>query len=171
MRFLVIRSGSGWGGIVSRYIIDTEERVKIDLDKHFIITGEDIFDLKGVLDRIKKEISHLPEGVVDGLISPVSYEDILKRPTTSFDKNSRTNLDLSMFDLDWFENNIKICQIDIGGMPVFDMQCDDVFVLMEDKAIQVLRSTYPQIWIKDEQIREVFNKITGIDPAYETLIT
>ena len=171
MRFLVIRSGSGWGGVVSKYIIDTEESVKIDLDKHFIITGEDIFDLKGVLAQIKRSMSHLPEDVIDSLIPSVSYEDILKRPTTSFDKNSRTDIDLSMFDLDWFESNMKICQIDTGGMVVFDMQCDDVFVLMEDKAIQVLRSTYPQIWIRDEQIREVFNKITGICPMYETLIT
>jgi hypothetical protein len=40
MRILIVRSGSGWGGIVSRYLIDTTEKVMIDLYKCFELTKD-----------------------------------------------------------------------------------------------------------------------------------
>lgn len=35
MRVVVVRSGSGWGGVVSKYIIDTKEKVIVNLYKCF----------------------------------------------------------------------------------------------------------------------------------------
>lgn len=172
MRFLVIRSGSGWGGIVSRYIIDTEEQVKIDLDKHFATTGEDVFYLNTILDQIEKSVDIIILGKsIKSEMEEVSSTSIFKRPISSFSDDSKSNINLSMIDIEWFESNMNTCELDTGGMPVFDMQCDSVFTLIHDKVVQVLGSMYPQIWIKDEKLRCILNKITRIDPMYETLIT
>lgn len=170
MRFLIIRSGSGWGGIISRYIIDTKESIKIDLDKHFIITGEDIFDLKGLYERLKIYVE-ADDVTAIKFIDDNLYLDILSRPTSSFNKNSRSYIDLSGFDIEWFEENMKVCKISTGGTVVFDIQSDCVYALLNGECVQVLSSYYPQIWINDCKLRDMMNRITGIVPMYELFVT
>lgn len=50
MRILVVRSGSGWGGTVDRYIIDTTEKVYINLIKCFRITNDTVFLETGAIE-------------------------------------------------------------------------------------------------------------------------
>ena len=43
MRILIIRAGSGWGGVVARCLFDTKEKVCIDLVKCFRISKDSIY--------------------------------------------------------------------------------------------------------------------------------
>lgn len=43
MRILIIRSGSGWGGYVGRYLINTINKVVVDIYKAFDIIKADVY--------------------------------------------------------------------------------------------------------------------------------
>ena len=43
MRILIIRDGSGWGGVYGRCLFDTKEKVCINLDSCFKITKDPIY--------------------------------------------------------------------------------------------------------------------------------
>ena len=61
MRILVIRSGSGWGGVIARCLFDTKEKVCIDLVKCFNISKDSIyFDT----DCINLPISKFPKKAI-----------------------------------------------------------------------------------------------------------
>lgn len=59
MRIIVDRSGSGWGGYVSKYLIDTDEKIMINLYKCFDLTKDGRYFKYDIVDF---RLSEFPEG-------------------------------------------------------------------------------------------------------------
>lgn len=49
MRILIERCGSGWGGVVSKWLYDTDKKVKVDIIKCYRVTKDNKFFERNVL--------------------------------------------------------------------------------------------------------------------------
>ena len=167
MRLLVIRSGSGWGGIYSKYIIDTDLSVLIDIDKHNSLTDDDCCCISiEKLQDIINSVNNISNGDDSNY-----YESAIRKPISEFDNRAVKHIDFGELDVSNLEDRLSRAVICHSKNSIFDIQVDDVYALINDKVTHLVSTSYPLVWIDNEELRSIIIKITGIDGTYTMFLT
>ena len=111
MRILIVRSGSGWGGIVCRYMIDTSEKIIIDLFGCY---------------KLKKDNTYFDE------------EKVLKLPLDDFP--SKAMLEFN-YNIDLLESFLSDCELHKEPRMMMDHQIDSVYILDETNNVRCVYDT------------------------------
>ena len=132
MRILVIRSGSGWGGIYGCCIFDTKNKVCIDIQKCYNITKDPIY-------------YHYDntEGIINLSLSKFPKKAIM--PFT---------LDISL--LEFFLPN---CELEYRDECLFDQQIDHVYISKSNKQIECVLDTDEGFWPKNPALNAKLRKL------------
>ena len=102
MRILIVRSGSGWGGYVGKYLVDTKEKVIVDIYEAYRLIKAEVY---------------------------MDIERCLRLPLDSFPEASIKELKYEVHDLEYF---LPTAEIIIEENYTFDHQTDHVYYLTED---------------------------------------
>ena len=172
MRFLVIRSGSGWGGILGKYIIDTDESLFIDIDTHNKMTDDNCCCIP---IELLQDLVTISNDICDKKLSIdfecIGFEPVLRKPISEFDKHSIKRIDLGKSDISNLEDRLSSAKINISHNTIFDIQVDDVYALIHGKLVHLVSTSYPLIWIEDEKLRNTVIEITGVYEMYTAFLT
>ena len=133
MKILVVRSGSGWGGVVSRYLIDTTEKVMIDLYKCFYLAKD-------------KNSEYLTDSVFNFDISDFPEKACLKYT----------------FNIDLLESFLADCELHEEECVLMDQQIDSVYVLDSDKNIRCVYDTDWCLWPENPALCAKLQKLIDL---------
>lgn len=135
MRILIIRSGSGWGGYIGEYLIDTSNKVIIDIYKCFNILKVQAY---------------------------YGSEKIIRLPLDFFPESCIKEFNYDISDL---EASLPTAEIETEEVYMFDQQTDEVYFLAEDDTIRCILDTSGNghnVYLKDDQLFQNLNKLLGV---------
>lgn len=135
MRILINRTGSGWGGYFGKYLVDTKEKVVVDIWKSY--------------DMIKAD-------------AYVNNEKCIRLPLDSFPESCTKPLELDVHDLECF---LPTAEIEIDNTSCFDQQVDYVFYLAENNQIICILDTSgngEDVYLKNPQLAKKLRKLMEV---------
>lgn len=132
MRILIVRSGSGWGGIVCRYLIDTSEKI--------------IVDLLGCY-KLKKDSTYFDE------------EKVLKLSLDNFPSQAMLEFN---YNIDLLESFLSDCELHEEPCMMMDHQIDSVYVLDKDDNIRCVYDTDGFIWPENAALCAKLQKLVEL---------